>query len=414
MSAPPATGSAVTTRRISGVAFIVVISLLVYLTVLLYQKAFTKTVTVKLLTDRIGNQLSTHSDVKIRGLVVGEVRKVSSNGAGATIELALKPGDAGKIDKQATAQLLPKTLFGEKEVVLFDPSSPSGETLRHGGTISQDHSSTARETETALNDLLPLLKALKPQQLSTALNALSAALRGRGDQLGQNLVRAAAYFRQLNPSLPTLQQDMARLADFANNTADATPDLLTVLDNLSASSRNLVEEKAALDTFLTATTSFAGTTEAIVKQNEQSLVELAASSRAPLALYARYSPEFPCLLAGLARYEPIVEGSFGGLQGGLHITVEATNNNNGYTPGDEPEYKDSRPPYCNGLPHPKVPAAEAYFDDGYRSGPQPSPTSRTALDAVTAPLLGITADQVPDIAGLLLGPIAQGSTVGLA
>ncbi|MFN2539301.1 MAG: MCE family protein [Mycobacteriales bacterium] len=413
MSAPPATGSAVITRRVSGVAFVVVIGLLVYLTVLMYQKAFTPTVTVKLLTDRIGNQLAAHSDVKIRGLVVGEVRKVSSTGSGAIIELALKPSDAGKIDKQATAQLLPKTLFGEKQVVLFDPATPSGENLRHGGTIAQDHSTTARETETALNDLLPLLKALKPQDLSTALNALSAALRGRGDQLGQNLVRTATYFRQLNPDLPTLQQDMAGLADFANKTADATANLLTVLDNLSASSRNLVEEKAALDTFLRSTTSFAGTAEAIVKQNEQSFVRLAASSRAPLALYARYSAEFPCLAAGLARYEPIVEGSFGGLQGGLHITVEATNNNNGYRPGDEPEYKDDRPPYCNGLPRPKVPAAEAYFDDGYRSGPQPSPTS-AALDAVTAPLLGVAVDQVPDIAGLLLGPIAQGGTVGLA
>jgi phospholipid/cholesterol/gamma-HCH transport system substrate-binding protein len=414
VSAPPVTGAARTKRRISGVIFLVVISLLVYLTVLLYQKAFTTTVSVKLLTDRIGNQLAAHSDVKIRGLVVGEVRKVSSQGDGATIELALKPSDAGKIDKQATAQLLPKTLFGEKEVVLFDPPSPSGENLGRGGTIAQDHSATARETETALNDLLPLLKALKPQELSTALNALSTALRDRGDQLGQNLVRAAAYFHRLNPSLPTLQQDMAGLADFANNTADAAPNLLTVLDNLSASSRNLVTEKASLDTFLTSTTSFASTTTAIVKQNEQSFIGLAAQSRAPLALYARYSAEFPCLLAGLARYEPIVEGSFGGLTAGLHITVEAVNNNNGYLPGDEPEYKDTRPPYCNGLPHPKVPAAEAFFDDGYRSAPQPSPSSRAALDAVSAPLLGVAADQVPDIAGLLLGPIAQGSAVGLA
>jgi virulence factor Mce-like protein len=412
MSAPPVAASAVIRRRLSGIAFLLVIGLLVWLTVLLYQKAFTKTVDVSLKTDRIGNQLSAHSDVKIRGLVVGEVRKVSSNGAGATVVLALKPADAGKIDKEAVAQLLPKTLFGEKEVVLLNPSTPSGQTLQHGGTIEQDHSVTARETETALNDLLPLLKALKPQDLSTALNALSTALRDRGDKLGANLARSGAYFARFNPSLPTLQQDMAGLADFANNTADAAPNLLKVLDNLSASSRNLVAEKASLDTFLTSTTSFASTTDAILRQNEQSLVQLAATSRAPLALYAKYSPEFPCFFAGLTRYGPIVEGSFGGLQAGLHITVEATNNNNGYSKGQEPKYRDARDPYCDGLPKPKVPAGDASFDDGYRTST--TPTSKASLDSVLAPLLGVPAPRVPDIAGLLVGPLAQGGTVGLA
>jgi virulence factor Mce-like protein len=400
-------------RRASGVAFLVIVGLLVWLTVLLYQKAFTDTVTVTLKTDRIGNQLSAHSDVKIRGLVVGEVRDISSDGTGATVQLALHPSDAGKIDKQAVAQLLPKTLFGEKEVVLVNPPSPSGQTLQHGGTIDQDHSVTARETETALNDLLPLLKALKPQDLSTALNALSTALRDRGDKLGANLARTGAYFAQLNPSLPTLQQDMAGLADFANNTADATPNLLKVLDNLSASSRNLVEERASLDSFLTSTTSFASTAEAVLRHNEQSLVQLAAASRVPLALYAKYSPEFPCFFAGLTSYGPIVEKTFGGAQGGLHITVEATSNNNGFGTDDRPEYADTRGPYCDNLPHPKVPASDTEFADGYDDNAQ-TPSSATALDQVVAPLLGVTPQQVPDIARLLLEPVAAGQAVGLS
>ena len=399
-------------RRASGVAFLVIVGLLVYLTVLLYQKRFTAVVKVELKTDRIGNQLSEHSDVKIRGLVVGEVRKVSSSGDGATVELALNPSDAGLIDKQVVAQLLPKTLFGEKEVVLINPATSSGQTLRHGGTINQDHSTTARETETAINDLLPLLKSLKPKELSTALNALSTALRGRGNKLGDNFVRAGAYFRRLNPSLPTLQQDMSGLADFANNTADATPDLLRVLDNLSASSRNLVDEKSSLDTFLSTTTSFASTADGILRQNEQSLTQLAATSRAPLALYARYSPEFPCFFAGLTRYGPIVEATFGGKQAGLHITVEATRDNGGYSPTQTPKYRDTRPPYCQGLPHPKVPAGDTSFDDGYRTST--TPTGNAAMKSLVAPLLQVPAAQVPDIAGLLVAPVASGSTVGLA
>ena len=425
-------------RRVSGVAFLVIVGMLVYLTVLLYQKSFTSVVTVQLKTDRIGNQLSTHSDVKIRGLVVGEVRKVSSNGDGATIELALKPGDAGRIDKQVVAQLLPKTLFGEKEVVLINPATRSGETLAHGGTIEQDHSQTARETETAINDLLPLLKSLKPQQLSAALNALSTALRDRGDKLGANLVRTGAYFKQLNPSLPTLQQDMAGLADFANNTADATPNLLRVLDNLSASSRNLVQEQASLDTFLSSTTSFAATTNAIVRDNETRLVSLAASSRPVLAVYARYADTYPCMAKALAFLEGPIEATFGGAQGGLHITVEATQDNGGFDASMVPRYGDTGGPIrCYSLDpqHPVVPARDYYNPyDGYYDGQEvdpvtgkppcthtpcaePPPGGR-ADDASTAALrlslVGKMGATPPDVAVLLLRPLAQGGSVGLA
>jgi virulence factor Mce-like protein len=424
MSAPPALGrAAIAKRRLSGVAFLVIVALLIALTVALYQKAFTDVVKVDLKADRIGNQLSAPADVKLRGVLVGEVRKVRSTGTGATVELALKPDKVKDIPENVQAQLIPKTLFGEKYVLLVMPDLPSQQRIKAGDVIPQDRSRTALETEKVIDDLMPLLQSLKPQDLSMTLNALSTALRDRGDKLGANLSRAGAYFARFNPALPTLAQDMAGLADFSNNTADATPALLTVLDNLSASSRNLVQEKASLDTFLTSTTSFAASAQSIVAQNESRLVTLARDSLPSLNLFARYAPEYPCFLAGLARYDPIVEKTFGGLQPGLHITVEVTTDNGAYTPGQEPKYRDGRAPYCNGLPNPKVPQGDASFDDGYRTGTTPTsaaslyldPTSRAdgALAAVTAPVLGVPVDRVPDLVTMLFGPVARGTTVGL-
>ena len=46
---------------------------------------------VTLQTDKVGNQLAPPSDVKLRGLIVGEVREVTADGATATVELALDP-----------------------------------------------------------------------------------------------------------------------------------------------------------------------------------------------------------------------------------------------------------------------------------------------------------------------------------
>jgi virulence factor Mce-like protein len=375
--APPLVkGRALARRRVAGVVFLVVIALLVELAVALYQKKFTDTVDVSLQTDRVGNQLTVHADVKMHGVIVGEVRKIRSTGTGATLSLALKTERAALVPRNAVAQLLPKTLFGEKEVTLSAPASGADEPIREGDVITQDRTTTALETEKALDDTLPLLKSLNPQQLSLALNAISEGLRDRGDKLGSNLALNAKYLAQLNPSLATLGQDNKGLADLANNTADAAPDFLRAFDNLSYSSRSLVEEKAALDGFLSRTSAFAASARSLVAQNEQRFVDLARDSRPSLEMYAHYSPGYACLLNRIAFSEIEGERVFGGGQPGLHITVEVIKDNGPFVTGDEPKNKETRQFGCFGLgPKPIRPyPAFANPQDGYRdSDPAENP-----------------------------------------
>ena len=374
MAPPLRKGRALAQQRLSGVAFLLVLAMLVWLAVALYNKDFTKTVDVSLQTDRVGNQLSVHADVKVRGVVVGEVRKISSNGARAVLKLALEPGRVDRIPRNVKAQLLPKTLFGEKEVDLVVPDDPSSDHIGNGDTIEQDRSTTALETETALNDLIPLLRALKPQELSITLNALATAVRDRGDQLGRTAVKQAAYFRSLNPSLPTLQKDMQGLADLANTYADAAPALLTTLDNLSFSSRSVVDQRSRLDAFLRSTTDFASTAQAITAQNEQRFIDLARLSRPVLSLYAKYSPIYACTLSSVVVQQVEVERTEGGLQGGLHITIEATKDRNGgYAAGDEPKYKEVRTNECFGLRDKRIRPYPNYANpqDGYHDSDPP-------------------------------------------
>jgi virulence factor Mce-like protein len=411
VSGPPAaTGAALTRRRIAGVVFLAVISSLVWLTILMYQKAFTPVVHVALKTDRVGNQLSPHGDVKLRGILVGEIRKISATGSGATIDLAIKPEQARRIPANVTAQMLPKTLFGEKFVELAIPANPSTDVLVDGSVISQDRSATAMETAQALDDILPVLQSLHPDDLSIALNALATALRGRGDRLGRSMATTAAYLRSFNPSIPQLGADLAALADVTETLSSVTPDLMRTLDNLSSSSRFLVSDRAELERFLASTRSFSASADDLLAKNEQNLVRLAVDSQPSLQLFARYAPEFPCFLAALRKYDPIVSKTFGGALPGLHITVEATTDNGGYQPGQEPKYRDTRGPDCWRLPNPKVPAGDDKFDDGYRT----ETSTSSAVSMVMAPAMGVPTSEVPDVAGLLLGPLAGGSSVGLA
>ncbi|MBC7374299.1 MAG: MCE family protein [Frankiales bacterium] len=440
MSAPKTAGlAAAVKRRVLGLGFLAVIAGAVALSIALYNKAFTPVVEVTLKAGSAGNQLSAPADVKLRGLIVGEVRTISSTGDGATLELALDPDQVALIPANVQAQLVPKTLFGEKFVDLVIPDKPSQTPIRAGAVIGQDRSVTARETEQALNDLLPLLTALRPQDVSTALNGISSALRGRGDRLGKNLVLVDGYLKGINPELPTLRQNFDGLADFSDTLNRTTPNLSAVLDNTSFLARSLVDTKGSLSRFLASTTTSTQDLDRLLTNNENRLVRLAADSLPSLQVYDKYSPEFPCLAKGLAASDTFISNSFGGLQPGLHITLEFVKEQGGYTPNaDEPRYRDDRGPRCYGIPDPKGRAADINFKDGFRDNGGPDTTQagaasspagnagseparalagstaeRRVMGAVLAPVLGVSGDDVPDLAYLLFGPMARGTQVGL-
>jgi virulence factor Mce-like protein len=440
-------GTAQLRRYAAGVVFLVVIGLLVALSVGMYTKAFTPVTMVDLKADRIGNQLSVHGDVKLRGLRVGEVRSVKSTGDGATIRLAIDKDLAHLVPADVSARLLPKTLFGEKEVNLVPPTDGAGgRSIRSGDVIPQDRSSTGIETERVLNDFLPLLQSLKPAQLSLTLNAVSSSLRGRGDRLGHNLELNAAYFRQINPELPRLLEDFRGLADLSDNYAAAAPDILRTLDNFAASSRSLVDQREELAAFLQSTATFAGTADDFLRVNDKSLVDLAAANRPVLAAYARYSPEYACMLHTLPKQEIVGEKTFGGINPWLHITLEVARDQGPYIAGDQPKFGEDRGPTCYGLTGKPIVPMPAYYEprDGYcdayeestpgvqnggchSSSPAPAslaaraisdpalvlggPTQRNIVARALAPVLQVDPGEVSDITTLLFGPVARGATV---
>jgi phospholipid/cholesterol/gamma-HCH transport system substrate-binding protein len=438
MSVLSSGAGAVVKRRVAGVVFLLVLAGLIGLTIALYQKAFTPVVEVTLQASKAGNQLTTPADVKLRGLIVGEVREIDATDDGVAMRLALDPDQVELIPQNVSARLLPKTLFGEKYVDLVLPEDPAEDHLSEGDVIPQDRTAAARETEETLNDLLPLLQTLRPAELSTTLNAVSTALRGRGDQLGENLELVESYLREFNPQIETLGEDLGLFAEFADNLERTTPDLIALLDNLSAMNRNLVEQEQELNTFLRATTTFSEEMTDFLQENDERIVRLAKDSVPVLELYAKYSPEFPCLAQGLDASNELIGNTFGGLQPGLHITLEFTEDQDGYEPErDEPAYLDDRGPNCYGLPDPPVPAEDINFQDGYRDELGPDTTqsddgghSRAAADPATAlagpqgqrfvmgavlgPVLGVSPDEVPDLAYLLFGPVARGTEVGLS
>ena len=425
-------------RRVLGVAMLALIVALVALSVAIYDQKFTKVVLVKLETDHTGNQLLPHSDVKERGVVVGEVRSISSHGDGATITLALNPSKARAIKNYYVAQLLPKTLFGERYVSLMTsanaapaccmPGQAPGPVVG-GQTICQDNSAQYAEIQNVLADLMPVLLALKPAELNATLNALATALNGRGEQIGRDLVKADAYLKQLNPHVPQLVDDLDKLGKVALEYNDAAPDLLDTLTNLQTTSKTLVAKRAALDSLLKVATSTSDVLTNFLDTNASRLITVTSTSNVMFTLLAEYAPEYGCLLKGLADLDPRIEEAFRG--GRLHVTLEVVKGRGKYVPGDEPITVTGRGPHCAGLPAPpqpyQIPPEFQHVDDGAApvggpgSGAMASPmrdaygpgsdAENAMVNALIAKQYGTTPDRVPAIDTILAAPLLRGTEV---
>jgi phospholipid/cholesterol/gamma-HCH transport system substrate-binding protein len=368
-------------RRIQGLAFVLVIASLLGLAVAQYRGVFTSGVPVTLEVDRAGSQLTERSDVKVRGLIVGQVASITTDGGGADVQLTLDPEMVDMIPANVSARLLPKTLFGEKYVSLVLPESSAGvlggaSTLAAGDVIPMDRSETARELDRALDGLLPLLQQVPPQDLATTLGALSQALAGRGEQLGNTLTQLQELTSGLRPGIPDLQEDITQLADFAGNLDESVPDLLDAVEDLSVTTNTVVDQREELRALFTGLTTASDDLRGFLARNRENLIALAASSRPTLESLARYSPEFPCLFGQLTDLVPRLDAVFGAGtdQPGIHITVEIVNNKGKYIPDqDEPEYLDDRGPRCYPIldPGPQQPPDGPFCDGSVAPAPPP-------------------------------------------
>jgi virulence factor Mce-like protein len=349
-------------RRLQGVAFLAVVFMLLALTVAIYNKALPGQGgdTVKLKVDRIGDQLVVPADVKLDGIIVGRVSDAQTDGEHTTLTLKIDGSRMKDIPADVVARILPKTLFGEKYVQLVAPlASTATDHLRPGATIGEDHSSTAIELQTVFSHLVPLLRTLKPAELSVALSNLADALHDRGDALGKNLELVNTYFTRFNKDLPNFNHDISALADLASNYADATPDLLTALRNFSINAKTFSVKKDVYAQFLLGTQAFAREATTVFGDNANRLITLANVSKPVLDMYASYSDVLECLPNGLAIYDRTrLEQTFG--QGPyLHITLTPVGDRGAYTASDAPRASDltsTKPPAnndnnCYGLPY---------------------------------------------------------------
>jgi phospholipid/cholesterol/gamma-HCH transport system substrate-binding protein len=174
-----------------------------------------------------------------------------------------------------------------------------------------------------------------------------------------------------------------------------------------------------------------------LEQNGSNIIRLSQEGQAQLPLFAKYSPEYPCLLKGIVGAIPLEAQAFRGYT--LHINLEVLPKQpRGYNAGDQPvngEHGQHRIPLgsCetaihHGWSQKNLPPSSLMpnINDGVNypvgkeraatgfdvtSGYAGSAAEREVVDSITAPVLGVPATRVPDVTTLLFAPLVRGTKV---
>ncbi|GAA4683644.1 MCE family protein [Nocardioides nanhaiensis] len=382
--------------KLLGILFLGLVVLSAWLTYAIFTKKFVTYEEVTLETSNVGLALPARADVKIRGVIVGEVLEATAaetRDSGAQLLLGLYPDSVDTIPANVTASIVPKTLFGEKYVSLIVPDQPDSQHIEAGDTITK--TVVATEVEEVLNDLYPLLTTVQPADLNMTLNAVATALEGRGDQLGENLETVDSYLKRLNPQIPALVEDLRLTAEVSDTYSDILPQVGTILENTITTTGTLEGREQQLNALFDDVASLSATTQTFLDENGDELVRLSDVSAEQLSTLARYAPEFPCLTQGLVNVGKRSAESFRGFT--LHIVLETLPRQpRRYTPADRPELGEDRGANCVNLPNPpwsqeNPVKRQPDFQDGVDE-PTGKGTSRVAPDYSDLRFAGTVSD----------------------
>jgi phospholipid/cholesterol/gamma-HCH transport system substrate-binding protein len=298
-------------RALTGLATVAIIAAIVAVAVGLFQGSFTETVPVTVLSPRAGLVMNPDAKVKMRGVQVGKVDSIESRSNGqAVLHLAMYPSDMHLIPANVLVDITEPTVFGAKFVELVPPAQPSAQSLHAGQVLDSQHVTV--EINTVFQHLTAVLGTLDPAKLNETLGAISQALSGRGEKIGQAFSDLDSFLAKFDPSLPALSQDIAVSPAVFNAYADAAPDLAKTFGNSARISQTIVDEQHNLDALLVSAIGLADVGNDVVSANRQPLTNVLHLLAPTTDLTNEYNKALWCGFAGLAedgKWPPLSEAS---------------------------------------------------------------------------------------------------------
>ena len=276
-------------RALTGLVSVAVIAAIVAVAVGLFRGSFTDTTPVTVLSPRAGLVMNPDAKVKMHGVQVGKVASIESRPDGqAVLRLAMYPSEMHLIPANVLVDLTSPTVFGAKFVELVAPAEPSAQSLHAGQVLDSQHVTV--EVNTVFKHLTSVLGTLDPAKLNETLGAISQALSGRGEKIGQAFSDLDSFLAKFDPSLPALSRDIALSVPVFHAYGDASADLVRTVDNSVKISKSIVDEQHNLDAFLVSAIGLADIGNDVLGANRKGLTDVFHLLAPTTDLLSEYAP----------------------------------------------------------------------------------------------------------------------------
>ena len=187
----------------------------------------------------VGQQLSEGGDVKVRGVLVGRISEIATDGAEeAVIEFRLDEGT--DLPASSTAEIRSKTVFGEKWLELIPPDTETTDYLVAGSVIPDEKTVEPLELERALQLGHDLISEIPLDDLNAAFHALAEGFSGSEEEAITAMEEGLVALKAVNARSGEFDLSLRQLNEFSTwlNQNDET--LLSFMESLDANNRALV------------------------------------------------------------------------------------------------------------------------------------------------------------------------------
>ena len=331
-----------------GILGLVAIVLFTAVSLGVYRHVFSSDVEITLSSDRAGLLLEPGSEVKVRGLQVGEVRSVRRDGDKVRIVVAIDHDRARYISRDTAAKIVASSVFGGKQIVLDASGAPAKNPVASGAVLRV--TSVTPEINDLFQQLTSVLEAVPVDELASTLTTVSNALDGRGARLGEFLSALSTYVQALNGHSSQLAEDFELAAPVLNTYAQVAPQLTALLDHATVIGGTVHARNADLRALLERFDALGADGTELTNRISEPLVRSLQILRPVTEMVEDYSPQFDCLLtafSGMATDNRVL----GKKQPGTQVTMSFLPGQEIYQyPRDKPRFVSGAGPQCYSLP----------------------------------------------------------------
>ncbi|HEV7421975.1 MAG TPA: MCE family protein [Mycobacterium sp.] len=303
--------------KVAGAVFLVIVAGLAVLISLQFRGTFMSRTQLTVVSPRAGLVVDPGSKVTLNGVEIGRVARISTVEEDGTeqaeLTLDVDPRYLSLIPANVVADVRASTVFGNKYVAFSSPQSPSPQRVSSGDVIPA--ASVTTEFNTMFETVTAIAQKVDPIKVNQTLTAAAQALSGLGTKFGESLAHANVILDDLNPRMPRLREDTARVAELADVYAAASPDLWNGLDSAVATARTFNAQIGDVDAALMAALGFANTATGPIEQAAPYLVRGAADLVPTAKLLDDYRGMIFCTIRNYHDVEPRVKMALGGDNG---------------------------------------------------------------------------------------------------